>query len=180
MLTGIVKSAFHASHVDGFDPLAVVRRVWTGLAPFSPERFVTLVAALVAPEARQMRYVSAGHPSIALWGRKRDPVWLGSTGPLVSPVLSAPRWEAPVVPIDDGDRLLFFTDGVSEVLADPDGCAEGRFADTIARAPAGGAALVDAILAEVHRDLGGRPQPDDLTLLTATVLDRHSSVAGRV
>ncbi len=50
MLTGIVKSAFQASHVDGFEPLAVVQRVWTGLAAFSPERFVTLVAALIAPD----------------------------------------------------------------------------------------------------------------------------------
>src|SRR6185295_2395539 len=50
MLTGIVKSAFQASHVDGFEPLAVVQRAWTGLAAFSPERFVTLVAALVAPD----------------------------------------------------------------------------------------------------------------------------------
>src|SRR5262249_50768640 len=46
MLTGVVKSAFQASHADGFDPLSVVHRTWTGLAPFSPERFVTLVAML--------------------------------------------------------------------------------------------------------------------------------------
>src|SRR6185503_9685285 len=50
MLTGIVKSAFQASHVDGFEPLAVVHRVWAGLGAFSAERFVTLFAALVAPD----------------------------------------------------------------------------------------------------------------------------------
>jgi phosphoserine phosphatase RsbU/P len=49
MLTGIVKSAFHASHVDGFEPCAVVQRVSSGLAAFSPDRFVTLVAALISP-----------------------------------------------------------------------------------------------------------------------------------
>ncbi len=76
MLTGIVKSAFHASHVDGFEPLAVVQRVSTGLAAFSPERFVTLVAALIAPDERQLRYVNAGHPPIVLWGRTREPLWL--------------------------------------------------------------------------------------------------------
>ena len=32
MLTGIVKSAFHASHGDGFEPLAVVQRISAGLA----------------------------------------------------------------------------------------------------------------------------------------------------
>ena len=34
MLTGIVKSAFHASHADGFEPVAVVQRVSMGLAAF--------------------------------------------------------------------------------------------------------------------------------------------------
>jgi sigma-B regulation protein RsbU (phosphoserine phosphatase) len=70
MLTGIVKSAFHASHVDGFEPAAVVHRVSMGLAAFSPERFVTLVAALVSPTERVVRYVNAGHPPILLWGRR--------------------------------------------------------------------------------------------------------------
>ena len=170
MLTGIVKSAFQASHVDAFEPVAVVQRVWTGLAAFSPERFVTLVAALVDPAERRLRYVNAGHPSIVLWGDAREPVWLKSTGPLVSPVLSGSRWEDPVVPIDKGNKLLLYTDGVSEVLADTDGCAESRFRNIIERASAGGATLLDAILADVQHDLAGSPQPDDLTLLTARVL----------
>jgi phosphoserine phosphatase RsbU/P len=170
MLTGIVKSAFHASHVDGFDPLAVVERVWAGLAAFSADRFVTLVAALIAPDDRQLRYVNAGHPSIAMWGRTRKPVWMESTGPFVSPILSAPKWEAPVVAIEEGDQLLLYTDGVSDVLADADGCAEARFTDTIERTSEGGASLLDAILADVRHDLSGQPQADDFTLLTAKVL----------
>jgi phosphoserine phosphatase RsbU/P len=170
MLTGIVKSAFQASHIDGFEPHAVVQRVWTGLAAFSPERFVTLVAALVAPEEGHLRYVNAGHPPVALWGDSRELGWLESTGPLVSPVLSASRWEAPVVPIVEGDQLLLYTDGVSEVLADTDGCTEARFKNTIERCRGGGGSLLDAILADVQHDLAGLPQPDDLTLLTARVL----------
>jgi sigma-B regulation protein RsbU (phosphoserine phosphatase) len=170
MLTGIVKSAFHSSHVDGFEPLAVVQRVSMGLAAFSPDRFVTLVAALISPEERQLRYVNAGHPPVALWGRTRAPRWLQSTGPLVSPVLTTSAWEAPVVPIDEGDHLLLYTDGISEALADDDGRAEERFTRVIDRASDGGASLLDAILADVHHELGGRPQPDDLTLLTARVL----------
>ena len=44
----------------------------------------------------------------------------------------------------------------------------------IERASAGGAPLLDAILAEVQHELAGRPQPDDLTLLTARVLASRS------
>ncbi len=170
MLTGIVKSAFHASHEDGFEPLAVVERVSMGLAAFSPDRFVTLVAALISPDERQLRYVNAGHPPVVLWGGKREPLWLESTGPLVSPVLRASTWDAPIVPIDEGDHVLLYTDGVSEALADEDGRAEQRFTSTIERASEGGALLLDAILDAVHHELAGQPQPDDLTLLTAHVI----------
>jgi len=170
MLTGIVKSAFHASHVDGFEPAAVVQRVSMGLAAFSPERFVTMVAALISPEERRLRYVNAGHPPVALWGRTREPRWLHSTGPLVSPALMESTWESPVVPIHEGDHLLLYTDGISDALADDNGKSEKGFTRIIDRAPEGGAPLLDTILADVHRRLAGRPQPDDLTLLTASVL----------
>jgi len=170
MLTGIVKSAFHASHVDGFEPAAVVQRVSMGLAAFSPERFVTMVAALISPEERQLRYVNAGHPPVALWGRTRQLRWLHSTGPLVSPALMESTWESPVVPIHEGDHLLLYTDGISDALADDNGKSEKGFTRIIDRESEGGAPLLDTILADVHRRLAGRPQPDDLTLLTASVL----------
>jgi sigma-B regulation protein RsbU (phosphoserine phosphatase) len=170
MLTGVVKSAFHAARVDGYDPVAVVQRVWTGLAAFSPERFVTLFTALVAPKEGQLRYVSAGHPSMVLWSRSRQTAWLKSTGPIVSPVLPSSLWEAPAVPIDEGDQLLLYTDGVSEILAGDDGDGDTRIKTTIEQDSGGGAALLDTILAAVQSDLAGRPQPDDLTLLTARVL----------
>ena len=177
MLTGIVKSAFHASHVDGFEPAAVVQRVSMGLAAFSPDRFVTMVAALISPEERQLRYVNAGHPPVALWGKTREPLWLHSTGPLISPVLTESAWEAPVVPIHEGDHVLLYTDGISEALADDHGRAEKRFTSIIDRASEGGAPLLDTILADVQQQLAGRPQPDDLTLLTARVLGPTTSTS---
>ena len=47
MMTSVVKSAFHAARVDRYDPLTVVHRVWSSLAAFGPEKFVTLFAALI-------------------------------------------------------------------------------------------------------------------------------------
>jgi phosphoserine phosphatase RsbU/P len=170
MLTGIVKSGFHASHVDGFDPVSVVQRVSMGLAAFSPDRFVTLVAALISPEERHLRYVNAGHPPILLWGRSREAQWLPSTGPLISPALTGATWGASVVSMHKGDHLLLYTDGVWEPLANEDGRAEARFTSAIDRVPEGGATLLDTILADVHHALAGQLQPDDLTLLTASLI----------
>jgi len=118
----------------------------------------------------ELRYVNAGHPPIVVWGSTREPVWLGSTGPLVSPVIPRFLWQLGVAPVEAGDHLLLYTDGVSEVLADADGCAKARLTNTIDRASAAGGSLLDAILAEVQHELAGAPQPDDLTLLTARIL----------
>jgi CheY-like chemotaxis protein len=170
MLTGVVKSAFRASQADGYDPLAVVHRVSSGLAAFSSERFVTLFAALIATGQRQFRYVNAGHPPMLLWGGGRGLTWLESSGPLISPVLPASAWNVHTETIGDGDQLLLYTDGVSEVLGDDEGCLQTRVQAMIERRAAG-AGLLDAILTAVDSDLAGRPQPDDLTLLTAQVLE---------
>jgi hypothetical protein len=73
------------------------------------------------------------------------------------------------VRLEENDHLLLYTDGVSETLADDEGRAERRLAGLIDRAPDGGAALLDAILGELDDELAGREQPDDFTMLTASM-----------
>jgi sigma-B regulation protein RsbU (phosphoserine phosphatase) len=171
MLTGVVKSAFYASHADGFEPLAVVQRVYEGLSAFSADRFVTLATVLIAPDERQLRYVNAGHPPIVVWGT-HEPVWLASTGPLVSPALTQSTWEAVTLPVDDGDHLLLYTDGVWEPLADENGRAEERLTAAIEQCREGGADLLDTILRQIHCGPPGQVEADDLTLLTAAIYAR--------
>jgi serine phosphatase RsbU (regulator of sigma subunit) len=92
-------------------------------------------------------------------------------------VLTDSTWGEVVVPMHEGDHLLLYTDGISEALADGDGRAEERFSSVIDGASEGGATLLDRILAAVHHELAGQPQPDDLTLLTARVLGPKASTA---
>ena len=168
MLTGVVKSAFHAARAEGYEPLSVAQRVWHALSAFGPERFVTLVAALVSPGEGRLTYVNAGHPACVVWGSGRRPVWLASTGPLVSPALPA-EWDVRTVEIQSADRVLLFTDGVSDVLANSDGDSDAEIVAAIERESGGGARLLDAIVEDVHQRLAGNPQSDDLTMLTATL-----------
>ena len=56
-----------------------------------------------------IRLASCGAPS-------RAPVALGSTGPLISPALPSCTWEVQSVSLVEGDRLLLYTDGVSDAL----------------------------------------------------------------
>jgi sigma-B regulation protein RsbU (phosphoserine phosphatase) len=179
MLTGVVKSAFRASSAEGYDPFAVVQRVWNGLSAFGPDRFVTLFSGLVSTGERQLRYVNAGHPAVFLWNTPRKREWLESNGPLISPVLSASTWSVSTVSMDEGDQLLLYTDGVSEVIADTNDCAQTRIQTLTAEQAIEGAQLLDAILTAVYGDLSGAPQPDDLTLLTARRLQGAPSRSPR-
>jgi phosphoserine phosphatase RsbU/P len=170
MLTATVKSAFRSSSVDGYDPLAVVRCVANSLAAFGHERFVTLFAAVVPSDAMELRYVNAGHPPALLWSVSRAPLMLTSTGPLVSPAFPQSTWNVESVSIVPGDRLLLYTDGVSDVLVDYSEAGEDRIRAAIEQHSSGGAALLDALVYDAQQHPMFEIPPDDLTLMTAQVL----------
>jgi phosphoserine phosphatase RsbU/P len=173
MLTGVVKSAFRAAHADGYEPIAVLERLRSSMAAFGPERFVTLIAAVLAIEGGRLDYVNAGHPAGLLGATDGQLVRLASTGPLVSPALPDSAWEQRRVHMGPGDLLLLYTDGVSDALAMADDSGEEAILAAVGQHALGGAPLLDTILTRVREQLGGRPQTDDLTLLTATILRRR-------
>jgi len=83
MMTGVVKAAFRASHVDGFEPMAVVDRVKEGIRDFDPSRFVSLCCARIDPRRGELRYVNAGHPEPIIRSGAARPILLDSTGPIL-------------------------------------------------------------------------------------------------
>ena len=172
MLTGVVKSAFRASDADEYDPAAVVQRVRSNLSAFGPERFVTLVAAVLAADTGQLHYVNAGHPAGLLRTAGGTIQRLTSTGPLVSPALPPYTWEQETVPMAPGDQLLLYTDGISDTLAGDQDLGDEQLVASMEKHPEGGVLLLDAVLSQVRSKLAGRPQPDNLTLLTVKLLSR--------
>ena len=168
MLTGVVKSAFRASHPDGYEPRAVVHRLWNNMDAFGSERFVTMIAAVVSVEEGRVDYVNAGHPSGMIVSTTRRVSHLPSTGPIVSPVFRDCTWQQQSVPFERGDLLFLYTDGVSDALAGPDDCGEESIVQLLEQ-HANDGHLLDSVLARVREQFGGLPQPDDLTLLSATI-----------
>ncbi len=172
MLTGVVKSAFRASDADDYEPAAVVQRVRSNLSAFGPERFVTLVAAVLAADTGRLHYVNAGHPAGLLRAAGGTIQRLTSTGPLVSPALPPCTWEQETVSMAPGDQLLLYTDGISDTLAGDQDLGDEQLVASMEKHPEGGVLLLDAVLSQVRSKLAGRPQPDDLTLLTVKLLSR--------
>jgi sigma-B regulation protein RsbU (phosphoserine phosphatase) len=171
MMTGIVKSAFHAVPREGFDPRAVVDRIALGIGSLPPERFITVFCASVDLEADRIDYVNAGHPPAIVWSgaepglRVQDP--LDPTGPLLSSAFAGAAWLRRTVPFGPGNRLLVHTDGITEARIGDGFFGEAGILEVIGTAASGGGELLDRILGRIHESSGGRAQPDDLTLLLA-------------
>jgi sigma-B regulation protein RsbU (phosphoserine phosphatase) len=173
MLTGLVKSAFHAALAEGHEPERVATKIVSALRPFGPERFVTMICVCVEPGAGVLDYVNAGHPPGILWtpsapGRVADPAGkLAPTGPILSPALPGGRWRRRRIDLAPGSRLLLYTDGVIESTSGTALFGDEGLRLAIARRTEGGAALLEEILSGLRTLRAGHPQTDDVTLVTA-------------
>jgi sigma-B regulation protein RsbU (phosphoserine phosphatase) len=181
MLTGIVKSGFQSSATDGYDPLAVVLRIFGSIGSFAPEKFVTVLCARLSDDEGVLDYVNAGHPYGFVWrpgpgqaagnggaAGSREWIELAPTGPLISPALPAgkARWEKHEIRIAPGDRLFLTTDGILEASGETDFFGDQRLRAAIDASPEGGAPLLEAILAAVRDHAKGRPPSDDFTMMS--------------
>lgn len=165
MLTGIVKSAFHASGADLYEPACVVERVANGIRAFGDHHFITLISARVRKE--WLEFVNAGHPAGILSNGGAGPTLLESTGPIVSPAFNF-SWEQQTLRVKRGsDRLVLFTDAILEAESESEQYGIKRLAEEIRKGPADGKTLSEQILRSVRDFTAGRPANDDLTLVIA-------------
>jgi sigma-B regulation protein RsbU (phosphoserine phosphatase) len=127
----------------------------------------TLSYALLDPKRRELRFGSAGHlfPYRIGVGGHVQPLEsiaypLGVRNPL------AVRVEA--LPLEAGDTLFFYSDGVVEARREGSDELYGfdRLEDSLRRHAAGGpAALRDGVLADLEEFTRGAPREDDQTIL---------------
>ncbi len=166
MMTGIVKAAFRASHVDDFEPRAVVERVREGIRDFDASRFVTLCCVRVHPRRRELTYVNAGHPEPIVRTRSTPPRLLDSTGPLLTSALADLPCEQVTVEFGLGDSLFLYTDGFTEARGAQGMFGQERLVSTLMSGNRRGSDLLEGLLKEVADFSGSASHQDDITLLT--------------
>ena len=134
-----------------------------------PDRFVSLVYAILDRAAGTLVYVNAGHPPAILMRPDGDSVRLTTGGPVIG-LGRESDFEEAVVPITAGARLALYTDGVTEA-AGPAGeeFGERRLGDVVARERPRSAAEAAARLIEAAAEFAGGPLRDDATALVVTV-----------
>ena len=133
------------------------------------DRFVTAFVGFYDVRTQVLKYASAGHPPPRLI-RGNEVGRLDVVSGLPLGIDGASVYPDGVVQLQPGDRVVLFTDGITEGT-NPVGEAFGdQRLDEALRLPANGAAeFLDHIVESVRTFRAGRPADDDETCLVAVV-----------
>ncbi|MFN0010927.1 MAG: PP2C family protein-serine/threonine phosphatase [Phycisphaerales bacterium] len=142
--------------------------------------FVTAFYGVYDPRSRRLTYSSAGHnPPLLLDGQTGAVGRLDRAQGLPLGVLDDSKYTDASTPLDPGDTLVLYTDGITEAHAPANTTGdrlfgEARLEATIYRcakvAPVAGAqGVIDEILRDVEAFANGRPADDDRTIVVGRV-----------
>jgi sigma-B regulation protein RsbU (phosphoserine phosphatase) len=165
MMTGLVQAAFRASHVDNFEPLAVIARIREGMRDFDGSRFVTLCSGRVDADRRELIYVNAGHPAPIARTHSAEPLLLEPTGPLLSSALNDLACDQATLSLESVGSLLFYTDGVTEAHGPGGIFGQERLIAALLHGDRRGPELLDGLLAEATAFSGSGKNQDDITMV---------------
>ncbi|MEW6128730.1 MAG: PP2C family protein-serine/threonine phosphatase [Acidobacteriota bacterium] len=135
--------------------------------------YVTFFYAQIDGASRMMTYVNAGHnpPFILRKAPDGEDYLKMTTGGSVIGMFDSCLYEEETIPLQSGDILIAFTDGVSEALsAIGEEFSEERLIEAVSRvAHLPVEEIREAIVREVQMWCEGAPQHDDLTFVVVKV-----------
>jgi sigma-B regulation protein RsbU (phosphoserine phosphatase) len=166
MLTSLVKSSFHCSRVDAFDPISVVKRLSEDISAFGADQFVTVLCAKLLPETNELIYVNAGHSGGLVIGPKQEVRTIDVSCPLVSSALPSTTPRAESIHWDPKYSLLLYTDGVTEAWNSVGMFGDERLLETVRKAAEEGSSISEAVVSAVQTHIGTTTQTDDVTVLS--------------
>ena len=127
------------------------------------EEFISMAVVLFDAEAGTIRYASAGHPPGFMWhgGEVRG---LEATGPLIS-LRPDGEYRSREVPLEKGDLVLLYTDGLAEARNGESLFGEDRIAAHLRRDPSTDVHVLCKSLGEAAEDFAHQPLADDMAIL---------------
>jgi phosphoserine phosphatase RsbU/P len=127
------------------------------------EEFISMCVVLLDTEMGTPRYASAGHPA-AFLAQGGDVRPLAATGPLLCLDASS-SYASRELPLEPGDVVLLYTDGLAEARNGEQMFGEERIANALRRDPNVAADVLCKNLLEAARDFASEPMTDDVAIL---------------
>jgi len=168
LVAAITHALLRAVAVSILDPgecLVKVNRLLTG---YNPELlFVTMVYCILNRRTGILSFVNAGHPWPLKLDGKGGVVPLSGTRGIPVGILDVAEWSTNTIKLQPGERLVLFTDGVTEAT-----CGSGDFfgehfllecLQSLSQLPSD--ALITQLIAQIDGFVGIEPQSDDITCL---------------
>jgi serine phosphatase RsbU (regulator of sigma subunit) len=132
-------------------------------------RFVTLFFASLNVKNDRITYSNGGHNPALLVRRSLEVEWLNEGGTLLGLLPDVP-FESGEATLNPGDRLILYSDGVTEAMGpDSEMFGEDRLMDAVREVLSSGrsdpTSIVQSVLDAVRRHEAGGPAMDDKTVL---------------
>jgi phosphoserine phosphatase RsbU/P len=165
----LVKDVVHAFIHQSLHTDEVLRRTNGLLVEKGQPGFVTLFLAILDPDTGSLRYSSAGHPRPMLL-RASGEVESLSSGSLPLGVFADATWTSGQASMGPGDRLLLYTDGVTEARDGAELFGEERLAELL-RLAATPVEDVPGLILEQVLVFSGGSLGDDIAVLAISLAE---------
>ena len=162
------RAAFRAMAITGMPLAELATRMnehhWTE-GEEARRRYVTAIFMRLHPETARMEVVNAGHNPGFLVQKGQEIRQFESVGTPLG-LLPGMRYTSEECGFTPGARLLFYTDGLTEVFRGDEEFGPERLMDEFSKCPGEQAdVILDALWATLEEFAEGGPQGDDMTAL---------------
>lgn len=133
----------------------------------APGLFITAAYCLIDSQTRELIAASAGHPPLLLHRAGGEMEMIFHTGPALG-LMAGARYAQIRKRLDDGDRLLLYTDGLCDSLQNTAGPKFDQISRILADRQYQGQDALHALLDTATEQREGVAQEDDITMLLLT------------
>lgn len=144
------------------------------------ERFATLFWGVCDPSTKHLRYVNAGHAAPMLLRQEDKSIERLQEGGPVLGLLPSALYSAGIVKIEDGDKLIVYSDGFIEAANEhEEEFGEARIAEIISRGSnENSESLCERIVKQVASFASAGTPQDDCTLMIVKLSQLDAAVSG--
>jgi len=166
LLMANVQSAVRAFATENAPPSEICERLNRALCThLAPGKFVTFLYCVVDTSSQTLTYANAGH-CLPLLARSGAKLTSHQQGGIVLGVMPDAEYRDAIVPLEPGDRLLLFTDGITEAVdSTGEDFGEARLERSLAALASSGTDSIHSRLMQEVSEFCGADFRDDATLV---------------